>query len=508
MRNSFIIFLVVMMSVGSLVSCASGKGVTEADTKTADGVEVISVEQVMADEAAAAAEESDSNPTNWLSAFGSIKGLNVKGYRLRGEGPDGASFDWVDLKSTKVALSDIRRGEWTLYAEAIGENGDVVATGSLKTFLSDATPLGTLFLSEAVGNGDVSCVFEWTPTQVLYPNIEIYVKTADGEFVARDKSEIKITENGEAVWTVKDMPAGTYVVRAILKDENEIVSGVAAALRVIDGKKSVGTCQFVVGKLSTVFGIDLQNIPLDTVNGSLSIEDNTLSFNSDKENLIYAWFLDGDLLASCREKTVNVSELALGRGYYRIDCIASDAAGFTSLNTMSMYIYSDGNGAYKEVTAEEADSNMGDVPVGYTEIETHKPEEVKPIVEESVADLMDKIRTVMASLDKETSDKVISEVKAESEQNGYNEKKTLKALYSALKDAAEPEDAVIVEETPVEEAPVIEPVAETVEEAEVVSAEPAENAEYKLVIESEATLVEEPETLVPAEDEVLVFTEN
>ena len=280
MRNSLIIFLIALMSVGSLVSCATGKGAGEVEDKSADGVEVISVEQVMADEAAAEAEEADSDPTNWLSAFGSIKGLNVKGYRLRGEGPDGASFDWVDLKSTKVALSDIRRGEWTLYAEAIGENGDVVATGSLTTFLSDATPLGTLFLSEAVGNGDVSCVFEWTPTQVLYPNIEIYVKTADGEFVARDKSEIKISADGEAVWTVKDMPAGTYVVRAILKDENEIVSGVAAALRVIDGKKSVGTCQFVVGKLSTVFGIDLQNIPLDTVNGTLSIADNTLSFDS------------------------------------------------------------------------------------------------------------------------------------------------------------------------------------------------------------------------------------
>lgn len=508
MRNSLIIFLIALMSVGSLVSCATGKGAGEVEDKSADGVEVISVEQVMADEAAAEAEEADSDPTNWLSAFGSIKGLNVKGYRLRGEGPDGASFDWVDLKSTKVALSDIRRGEWTLYAEAIGENGDVVATGSLTTFLSDATPLGTLFLSEAVGNGDVSCVFEWTPTQVLYPNIEIYVKTADGEFVARDKSEIKISADGEAVWTVKDMPAGTYVVRAILKDENEIVSGVAAALRVIDGKKSVGTCQFVVGKLSTVFGIDLQNIPLDTVNGTLSIADNTLSFDSEKENLIYAWFLDGDLLDACREKSVNVAELALAKGYYRIDCIASDAAGFTSLNTMSMYIYSDGNGAYKEVTAEEADSNMGEVPVGYTEIETHEPEAVKPIVEETVADMMDKIRVAMADLDKETSNKVIAEVKAESEENGYNEKKTLSALYDALKKAAEPEevveDAEVTEEVPVaEEALVIEPVAEP-----VVTEEVTEDADYSLVIESEATLVEEPVTLVPEEDEMLVFSEN
>ena len=173
---------------------------------------------------------------------------------------------------------------------------------------------------------------------------------------------------------------------------------------------------------------------------------------------------------------------------------------------MSMYIYSDGNGAYKEVTAEEADSNMGEVPVGYTEIETHEPEAVKPIVEETVADMMDKIRVAMADLDKETSDKVIAEVKAESEQNGYNEKKTLSALYDALKKASEPEEVVevaeVAEEAPVtEEALVIEPVAEP-----VITEEATEDADYSLVIESEATLVEEPVTLVPEEDEMLVFS--
>lgn len=497
MKRLFIVLLTLVVVAGTVTSCASNKATAVNEEPD---VEIIAVEPDIPVEAVEETAEVDfgSNPTNWLSAFGSIKGLNVKGYRLRGEGPDGAKFDWVDVKSTKVALSDIRRGEWTLYAEAIGENGDVVATGTLKTFLSDSTPLGTLFLSEEVGYGDVSCVFSWTPTQVLYPSIEVYIKTEDGEFVARDKGEIKINENGEAVWTAKDVPAGTYIVRAILKDENEIVSGVAAALRVIDGKKSVGNCQFVIGKLSTIYGIDLQNSPIDTINGSIALSDNVLSFNSEQSDLVYTWFVDGDLLTSYRTQSFNVAELELKRGYYRVDCIACNATGFTSLNTMSIYIYSDGNGNYKLVSAAEADSNMGDVPVGYTEIETHEPEIFAPVQEENIATLMEKIREVMKNLSDEKTNAVIAAVQAEAKANSYNEKKTLDVLYSQLKAAEAEADEVAIE--PVEETVEAVEEVEEVEETPIVAEEIPAETEYKLVIEAEA--VEEPvaETIVPSED--------
>ena len=355
-----------------IISCASGTG----GHPVVDGeMEVISVEpDVPVQEDVVEAE--DEGKGGWLNAMGTIDGMDVKGFRLRGEGPDGASFGWVDVKGTKVALSDIRRGEWDLYAEAIGQNDEVVATGHLKTFLSESTPLGTLFLSEETGSGDVSCDFGWTTTQVLYPSIEVYVKTEDGEFMARDPREIKIDENGHAVWTAKDVPAGSYIVRALLKDEGEVVSGVAAALRVLDGKTSVGNCRFVIGKLSTVFGIDLQNSPIDTVQGDIVIEEGVLSFVSDIADLKYSWFLDGSLMNDFRNmKDVDLHALELKKGFYRIDCIASNPAGFSSINTDTVFVYSDGAGTIVSVTEEQADSRKGDVPEGYTEVPTADSEE-------------------------------------------------------------------------------------------------------------------------------------
>lgn len=370
----FMTAAVAMLLVATMiVSCASGSGGRLA----VDGeVEVISVEPDAPVQEESSVEETEDVKGGWLNAMGTIDGMDVKGFRLRGEGPDGASFGWVDVKGTKVALSDIRRGEWDLYAEAIGMNGEVVATGHLKTFLSESTPLGTLFLSEEVGYGDVTCDFGWTTTQVLYPSIEVYVKTESGEFMARDPREIKIDENGHAVWTAKDMPAGSYIVRALLKDEGEVVSGVAAALRVIDGKTSVGNCRFIIGKLSTVYGIDLQNSPIDTVQGDILFEEGVLSFVSEIEGLKYSWFLDGTLLNDFRNmKDVDVRSLDLKKGFYRFDCIASNPAGFSSINTDTAFVYSDGNGVIVVVSEEEADSRKGDVPEGYTEVPTTDSEE-------------------------------------------------------------------------------------------------------------------------------------
>ena len=362
-----------LMIATMFISCASGTG----EIPVVDGeMEVISVEPDVPVQEEAVIEAEDESKGGWLNAMGTIDGMDVKGFRLRGEGPDGASFDWVDVKGTKVALSDIRRGEWDLYAEAIGHNGEVVATGHLKTFLSESTPLGTLFLSEEVGSGDVSCDFGWTTTQVLYPSIEVYMKTEDGDFMARDPREVKIDENGHAVWTAKDVPAGSYIVRALLKDEGEVVSGVAAALRVIDGKTSVGNCRFVIGKLSTVVGIGLQNSPIYTGPGDIALEAGILSFVSDVADLKYSWFLDGSLMNDFRNmKDVDLNKLELKKGFYRIDCIASNPAGFSSINTDTVFVYSDGAGTVVSVTEEQADSRKGDVPEGYMEVPTTDDED-------------------------------------------------------------------------------------------------------------------------------------
>lgn len=366
MRKGLFSILVVALLCVVLVSCASSAKKTGSDTE-----EVINVEQETVQEVPAgtlALDFSDEDSTNWLSALGDIRGLDIKSYQLRGEGPDGAKFDWIEVTGTKVALSDVRRGHWTLYARAIGENGEILATGQLETFLSDSSPMGAVYLDSEVGQGNARCSFAWNTFQVLYPSIEIYVKKGDGEYIARDPSEISIGD-GVAVWNAHDLGAGSYIVRAILKDEGEVVSGVAAAMRIIDTKLSVGDVRFIVGKLSTVYGISLMNSPVATIRGDLKLNGTTVGYESESTGLSYDWFLNGEYVSEYGEQSIDMGSRGLGKGFYRIDCIVQDSSD-TSINSASMLVYVDGE-TVKQVTEEEADGAKDSAPEGYDEVVTN-----------------------------------------------------------------------------------------------------------------------------------------
>lgn len=441
------VFLIAL----TLVSCSTSNNKTET-------FEVISVEPESLEKQDGPKDTQEEDKGGWLTALGNIEGLDVKKFRLRGEGPEGASFGWVDVKGSKVALSDIRRGEWDLYAQALGENNEVLATGHLKTFLSDATPLGTLFLSEETGDGSVNCNLRWTTTQVIYPSLEIYMKTENGEFVARNNDEITINENGHAVWNAKNIPAGSYIVRMILKDEGEIVSGIAAALRVIDKKVSVGDCRFVIGKLSTVYGIDLQNAPLDTVHGEIILENGILNFVSETKDLKYVWFMDGEIMPAHKNlQSIDVKSLNLEKGFYRFDCVASDIAGFTSINTNTAFIYTDGENIIVSVTDDQADSKRGDIPDGYTEVFTVDSPNYSAgitfqLIDESIpvnTEISDtevenrktnkalweaEIDEILEYLPEETAQSVISQAKAEAEEKNLSEEECKHLVLEKLKE--------------------------------------------------------------------------
>lgn len=318
-------------------------------------------------------EEIIKKRSGWFNGIGSIEGLNVKKYRIKGEGPDGAFFDWVELTSNKVALSDIRRGMWHLKAEAIGENGTVVAYGELDTFLSDSTPLGVLLLSDEYGDGDIECTFDWNKDQVIYPSLEIYIKPANdpnANFMARSSNEISISDDGIATWTAHNVKAGSYIVRAILKDEEEIVSGIAAAMRVVNDKISVGDCHIVIGRLSTVFGIDLENIPLNTVVNGLTLNDYIISVETNDPNIICSWFIDGNVIDQYNSY-VDLSLMNLKKGFYRIDCIIQNPESMATINTLSSFVfYTDEGLSFTDES--ESDSKPGDAPEGYEEVITQQ----------------------------------------------------------------------------------------------------------------------------------------
>ncbi len=377
-RTTLSMFLVCLLVALTFVSCATG-GTDEKE------MQVISVEPEVAKEEV---QEEGLGESNWLSALGDIQGLDIKSYRLRGEGPDGAKFDWIDVTGTKVALSDIRRGQWTLYAEALSENGDILATGKLETFLSNSSPMGALVMDPEVGSGSARCSFAWNTFQVLYPTIEIYVKKGDGEYIPRDISEISIGD-GVAVWNAKDIDAGSYIVRAVLKDEGEVVAGVAAAMRILDGKQSVGDVRFTVGKLSAIYGISLENTPTTTVRGTLELTSvGDVKFVSDEEALRFDWFLNGEYVSKNNSDTLPLLQNIDGKGFYRVDCVVQNS-NLTSINSSSFLVYCDGVSA-RLVSVEEAEGIKEDKPNGYEEIITDSELTVeRPVIDEATQKVID-----------------------------------------------------------------------------------------------------------------------
>lgn len=333
MRKTIAASLLTLLLALCLMSCAS---VSETADQSALNADVT----VMEDET--------------IDGLFDIQGLDIASYRIRGEGPDGAYFDWVEADTPRIALADIRRGEWTLYAQGLNAAGEPVVQGKMTTFLSEDSPVDTLVFDESYGNGNVRCALAWNTAQVQHPSIEVFLKTDDGQFQSRSSDEI-VYGNGTAIWTANDLPSGSYVVRFILKDRSSVVSGAAAALRVIDDKTSIGNVRLTIGDLSQVYGITLDNIPAETINGFIQLEDASAVFESDDMGLLYDWYLDGQYVGS-DVNSDNISLSGMSKGYHRIDVVAR-SNDYGSINSDSIHIYTDGE-RVKEISEEEVNSTV------------------------------------------------------------------------------------------------------------------------------------------------------
>ena len=344
MKRHFLVFSAAVLSLSMLLAgCA---------TSNVDSM----VENPDALQAAAVTDPSAVEAEDIVNGVFDISGLDVVSYRLRGEGPDGAYFDWIEVTEPRVAIADIRRGEWTLYAQGLNADGQPVIQGKLETFLSEDSPIDNLVFQENYGKGEVRCAFAWNPSQVQHPDVEIYMqKATGGEWVARDVSEIMIGD-GTAMWTAAGIDSGSYIIRVILKDRSSIVSGAAAALRIVDDKLSVGQVRLTVGDLSQIYGVTLDNIPANTVDGMLALSTGGIMYRSTVDDLVYDWFIDGEYLDGFSAKEIQLGELS--KGYHRIDCIVR-TMDYGSINSDSIHIYTDGE-SITEVSETEVNAVIKD----------------------------------------------------------------------------------------------------------------------------------------------------
>ena len=373
MKKSLTLALMALLTVAMLASCASTGNGESIALETAP-VENSEVKQVTDEEA--------------LKALFSIsdKDLDVTQYRLRGEGPDGASFDWITVTEPKVAIADVRRGEWTLYAQALNADGDVIVSGKLDTFLSEDSPIDNLVLAPSEGTGKVQSFISWNKVQVRNPKVEVYMKSVDGDSASRDSSEIKYLGD-EAVWEAVEIPAGSYIVRFVFKDGSTVIGGAAAALRVVAGYTAIGDVDMTIGNLNTVYGITIDNLPDVVTLGSLDNNNGVVTFTGNTDgNTIYEWYANGEKL-DATGPVIDLRSFDLKKGIVRIDLIARNPQ-YGSINSYATLVeidlgyntYAD-NSWVKNVVTDADGSEYGVTPVAEPAVEPAETVEVTETVE-------------------------------------------------------------------------------------------------------------------------------
>lgn len=241
-------------------------------------------------------------------------------YRIRGEGPEGAWFGWRDVDSRYFALTELRRGEWTLYAEKLDADGKTIAKGNITTFVTEDRPVADIAFT-AEGLGDINCGLRWSPSQCMNPEIKVYVQDRKGNWYPRPEAEVTLGEDGcSATWNANGVDAGSYIARFVLYDGNSEIAGAVSALRVVDGYVSTGDVTFSVGYLNVPFGVRVDEEPVFAQGGTIEIDSGCAVYRDrDGNPQEVAWFVDGREMSTGYALSLDTT---MEKDFYRLDAVA------------------------------------------------------------------------------------------------------------------------------------------------------------------------------------------
>ncbi|MDY5932227.1 MAG: hypothetical protein SPJ34_09405 [Candidatus Ornithospirochaeta sp.] len=256
--------------------------------------------------------------------------LDVTKYRITGSGPGGASFD-ITTGKTSVSLTGLVIGTWSLRAEGLNENGDIMVYGETEFQLSMNSTSTTITLSTLYGSGSLSLSFSWDPARISSPKLDL---TLTSQYGSKDSITLTPTafsaSEGTASFSGSGYPSGSYVLSARLYSGEVLAAGSVEAVRIAGNKTSTGSIAFDLDKYPDNPG-SLNLVNQTGVPVSCSIEgvsDTTLVGNSvvaslasdsgDISGFQIQWYLDGAFIGEGISASFTPSA-----GVHRIDAVAS-----------------------------------------------------------------------------------------------------------------------------------------------------------------------------------------
>jgi hypothetical protein len=238
--------------------------------------------------------------------------MEIDSYHITGTGPDLQTVD-IEATDTTITLGNLAIGKWTLHAEALNNEGAVLAKGTTTTILSKVTSTAVVNLDELSGEGSLSVGFLWPIDQVA-DDVDIALSVID-----QGGNEVTITpatvnkEHGTALLSVASLPAGSYMLHAKLYSQGILVSGAAEAVRIIENTETSGSMMLIIGDLSTTFSITIINETMMPLKGTIACtpqnpvagEEVCMTFTPEslpdgvsQDTITALWYCEGELVPS------------------------------------------------------------------------------------------------------------------------------------------------------------------------------------------------------------------
>lgn len=337
-----------------------------------------------------------------LSPDGNLASTKIVKYKLRGIGPDGEIFNWRTTQDGKFKIVGVSQGDWKLYADGYSENDTKIATGTTAVTFTENNTKATITLNKLYGSGTAKINVTWDTTMVSDKAfVELRIKKTGGTYVNK---VFKTLNKGNALYE-EVLPAGSYVVNALLYEDNtknRLIAGTADAMRIVDNKITNGTLSLTIGNISTDYNLNIDDQTMAPIEGTLSVQ--TREPDIDSKSIVNAnfklsantqtiltnlgvsendinieWFIDGILAAdeNTSDNKFN-GTFTTNAGNRKISALlTSDKFGSTGNCDITVYLSPSARITLKpgEVLAP-SDSvpfpTTGKFIVGYTPVETDK----------------------------------------------------------------------------------------------------------------------------------------
>ena len=271
--------------------------------------------------------------------------LDIDHYRITGSGPGGASFN-IETSRQSVSLEGLIIGEWTIQAEGLNKDDDVLVTGETTHHLSTSNGSVVIYLETLAGEGSLSLVLTWDAerTDIENTSIEITLTEQYGSKEEIELEEVSIDKNtGRAEYSGVNLPSGSYILSARLYSGSVQIAGFVEAVRIAGDQVSEGEIVFDLDKYPTEPGsleiINKTGVPVvctitgikESVSADIPVTVSIICNTDDVSDFQIEWFLDGESIGEGHETTFTPQ-----LGTHRLDVLASTSrlgtAGSTSVN--------------------------------------------------------------------------------------------------------------------------------------------------------------------------------